>query len=241
MLGIASGDREVERRVGLRHRRREPDVEEGLGRLAVDRDDAVAGPKSVRDVGVERFRHGSRRLRRHGADGGRGEANAREEGDEEEDDRQREVRRDSGENDDPAPEDGRRREAAGVLADGFGVAVLLSEHADVSADRQRAERVLRLAEAERLHLMVGNRDRAPAVPAHHDGVRRARDEAHAPAVAHEAGAHADREAIGADARPLRGEEVPELMDEDQEAEAEQDEDEAGERAHVNPFDDVDLP
>ena len=79
--------------------------------------------------------------------------------------------------------------------------------------------------------MLAHLDRTPPVLAHDDRIGRPEHESDAAPVAHEAGAHADREAVGADARPLRCKEMPELMDEDQEPEAEQDEDEAGNSAH----------
>ena len=231
MPRIAARHRDLEGRVRLRHRGRQTQVEEGLRGLAVDRDHAVAGAQAVRHAFVERGRAHRRGVGDDRADRRRREPHAGEEGDQEQHDREHEVRRDAGEDHDAASKDAGLGEAVRIVAHGRRVAVLLPEHAHIAADRQRAQRVLGLAEAERGELMLAHLDRTPPVLAHDDRIGRPEHESDAAPVAHEAGAHADREAVGADTRPLRCKEMPELMDEDQEAEAEQDEDEAGNSAH----------
>ena len=72
--------------------------------------------------------------------------------------------------------------------------------------------------------------------ANHNGVGRSKHKTHAPAIADDAGSHADRETVCTDSGPLCGQEMSELVDEDQEAKAEEDEKESWNRTHVDqPF------
>jgi formylmethanofuran dehydrogenase subunit E-like metal-binding protein len=160
------------------------------------------------------------------ANRGSGEAHTNKKRNEEEHNRKREIRGDTRENHHAASEDRRLPETARIFARGTWVPVFLAEHPNIAAERKRAKRVLGFTKAEGFALGVAHLNRSTPVLAHHARVGGAETEPNAAAVTRDARSHANRKSIGPNPRPLRGEKVPEFVDEDQEAEAKKNEEKA---------------
>jgi predicted nicotinamide N-methyase len=102
----------------------------------------------------------------------------------------------------------------------------LAEHSHIATEWKRAKRILSFAKTSGLALSIAHLNRAASVLSHHACIGGAKAEPDAATVTRNARAHANRKSIGSNPSPLRGEKMPEFVDEDQKAEAEKNDEKA---------------
>ena len=142
---------------------------------------------------------------------------------EEEHDREHEICSDSRENDHDPLWNRASCKRARIAACFDGLPIFLTKHADVTTEWKCAKRVLRFTEARFSEFRIAALDRSLAEALCRARIRAAEAPANALTIRDEWWTHADGESVCADASPLCGDEVTELVHDDEECKAQQDE------------------